>query len=61
MPLNVPNRPWVLDNLRRQFDDVYKLTFGLDGYEEREYSFEQPWDRNASIEFSWYVYRSSFY
>lgn len=35
IPHNYPNRTWVLDQLRRQFDDYYKGTFGEDDGEEK--------------------------
>jgi hypothetical protein len=53
VPVDISNRPWVLDNLRRQFDDAFKLTFGGIGYDEREYCFQKPWDHSSEILFSW--------
>ena len=40
VPPNHPNRPYVLDQLRRQFDEMYKTIFGEDEYET--YAFEIP-------------------
>lgn len=36
--LDVPNRVWVLDQFRRQFDDYFKRRFGAD--DEQTYNFE---------------------
>lgn len=40
VPSNHRNRPYVLDQLRRQFDEMYKTAFGDDEYET--YIFSIP-------------------
>jgi hypothetical protein len=40
VPPNYPHRRYVLDQLRRQFDEWYKTMFGKDEYDS--YKFEIP-------------------
>jgi hypothetical protein len=39
VPANQPNRPYVLDQLRRQFDEWYKAIFGDDDYKTFTFEF----------------------
>lgn len=47
---DVPNRVWVLDHFRRQFDDYFKRSFGDD--DEQTYNFESS---NVVCELSRYA------
>lgn len=44
-----PNRTWVLDSFRRQFDECYKIYFGED--DSPTYPFQVP-GSNFDIELS---------
>jgi hypothetical protein len=39
VPASQPNRPYVLDQLRRQFDEWYKAIFGDDDYKTFIFKF----------------------
>jgi hypothetical protein len=53
VPLDIPNRPSMLDILRRHFDEAYKLHFGSVAYRGREYPIVKPWDHDSEMVFSW--------
>jgi hypothetical protein len=49
---DVPNRVWLLDHFRRQFDDYFKRGFGGDDDDAQTYNFESS---NVVCELSRYA------